>query len=135
VWLTPQQLALFDAMHPADRRHGLDVVMALRVAGHDDQDLLLAGLLHDASKGPAVGLGPRVAWSLGEHYGGWVWRGAAILPGYRKALARMRDHAADSARLALHAGCSAVTADLIRNQARPLDLVAGVALQHADEAS
>ena len=29
-WLTPPQLVLFDSMHVADRRHGLDVVATLR---------------------------------------------------------------------------------------------------------
>ena len=55
--------------------------------------------------------------------------------GYRAALVRLRDHAADSAQLALDAGCSVVTADLIRNQSCPVDAVAGVALRLADEAS
>ena len=32
---TPAQLALFDAMHVADRRHGLDVVASLRAEGVD----------------------------------------------------------------------------------------------------
>ena len=33
-WLTPAQLALFDGMHRADQRHGLDVVASLRADGH-----------------------------------------------------------------------------------------------------
>ena len=57
TWLTPDQLALFDRMHVADRRHGLDVVTALRADGATDPDLLLAGLLHDAGKA-ATGLRP-----------------------------------------------------------------------------
>jgi hypothetical protein len=48
TWLTPAQLALFDGMHVADRRHGLDVVAALRAAGDTDPEVLHAGLLHDA---------------------------------------------------------------------------------------
>ena len=64
-WLTPRQVDLFESMHRADQRHGLDVVASLRSEGHRDPDLLLAGLFHDASKGPSVGrLAPRgmVAW-------------------------------------------------------------------------
>ena len=57
-------------MHRADQRHGLDVVRALRVAGHDDPDVLVAGLLHDSAKGKEVGLWQRVGWSLADHYGG-----------------------------------------------------------------
>ena len=60
AWLSPDQLALFDAMQRADQRHGLDVVAALRAAGHDQPDLLLAGLLHDCAKGRAIAcLAPR----------------------------------------------------------------------------
>ena len=36
AWLGAPQLAVFDAMHVADRRHGLDVVAALRLAGETD---------------------------------------------------------------------------------------------------
>jgi hypothetical protein len=136
AWLSPSQLRLFEAMHPADQRHGLDVVAALRAAGHaDDPELLLAGLLHDASKGPTVGVWHRVAWSLGEHYGPSVERPLARLPGFRAAFGILRDHADRSAELAVAAGCSARTADLIRHQAEPADPVAGEALRLADEAS
>ena len=135
VWLTPAQLAVFDGMHLADRRHGLDVVATLRAGGSTDRELLLAGLLHDAGKGPAVGVGPRVAWSLSEAYGGWVLRVAGRVPGFGPALDRLRDHADLSARLAEDAGCSARTVELIRNQADPLDRDAGRLLLLADEAN
>lgn len=61
AWLTDSQLALFDGMHVADRRHGLDVVATLRADGVSDAEVLLAGLLHDAGKGP-TGIWPRVAY-------------------------------------------------------------------------
>ena len=134
-WLTPPQLALFTSMHRADQRHGLDVVAALRTAGHADPDLLLAGLFHDAAKGPSVHLVHRVAWSLGERYGAWLWRLAAGLPGFGPALERIRRHPERSAELALAAGCPERTADLIRHQARPADPVLGAALLQADQAS
>lgn len=134
-WLSPPQLALFDAMHPADRRHGLDVVAALRAAGHHEPDLLLAGLFHDAAKGPSVRLVHRVAWSLGQRYGAWVWRAGAGLPGFAVAFERIRVHPERSAQLALAAGCSARAAELIRHQDRPADPVLGPALLLADEAS
>ena len=50
-WLTPPELELFDRMHRADRRHGLDVVASLRASGVTDRDVLVAGLLHDCAKG------------------------------------------------------------------------------------
>ncbi len=135
AWLTPAQLDLFDRMHPADRRHGLDVVAALRADGHDEPGLLLAGLFHDASKGPRTRLVHRVTWSLGERYGAWVWRVARPLPTFGTALDRLASHAVDSALLAQAAGCPDQTADLIRHQARPRDPVLGEALRVADEAS
>jgi hypothetical protein len=134
-WLTPGQLRLFDAMHPADRRHGLDVVASLRASGRDEPELLLAGLFHDAGKGPQVRLVHRVAWSLGERYGPVVLRLAARLPGFVEPLERIRLHADRSAELALAAGCPERSADLIRHQAAPTDPILGRALLEADEAS
>ena len=133
--LTPSQLALFDSMHPADQRHGLDVVRSLRAAGRTEHDLLLAGLFHDAGKGSSTGLASRVAWSLSDRYGGWVRPLARVLPGVGAGLERMDGHAQRSAELALAAGCSALTADLIRNQASPRDARLGAALLAADEAN
>jgi hypothetical protein len=134
-WLTPAQLALFDGMHRADRRHGLDVVASLRVAGSTDDELLLAGLLHDCAKGPAVGVWPRVAWSLGEAWGSWVVAVARRAPGFGPALDRLRDHAELSAGMAAAAGCSARTADLILHQGHPVEPAAGELLRRADEAN
>lgn len=133
-WLTPPQLELYDTMHVADRRHGLDVVATLRADGVIDPDLLLAGLLHDAGKGH-TGVWPRVAYALGQAYGPWVWRVAALVPGFRVAIARLRDHAATSAELAAVAGCPARTVELIRHQDAPIDPVDGRRLQLADEAN
>ena len=133
--LTPEQLALFASMHRADQRHGLDVAAHLRAAGHDDPELLLAGLLHDCAKGRAVRLPHRVAWSLGERYGDGVLDLFARLPGFRSAFDRLAVHAEASARLAREAGCSERTAELIRHQDAPTDPVAGGALKLADEAS
>jgi hypothetical protein len=134
TWVDPQLLALFDGMHRADQRHGLDVVATLREGGTTDKELLLAGLLHDAGKG-ATGVLPRVAYSLGQAYGTWVWRTTAVLPGFREALRRLRDHAETSARLAGEAGASPRTVELIRHQDAPVDPEAGRQLQLADEAN
>lgn len=134
TWLSPAQLAVFDAMHVADRRHGLDVVRALRAGGTRDPEELLAGLLHDAGKGDA-GLIARVVYSLGQTRMIWVERMVGWLPGMRRTLARLRDHAESSARLAEAAGCSARTVELIRWQDDPRDPEAGERLRLADEAS
>jgi hypothetical protein len=139
-WVPGPLLAVFDAMPVADRRHGLDVVASLRASGAaDDRELLLAGLLHDCAKstpdGRGVGLGPRVAWSLGEVFGPASVRLARHLPGYGPALDQLRDHAESSAVMVLAAGASPRTADLIRDQNRlPADR-AGELLHLADEAN
>jgi hypothetical protein len=132
-WTTPAELTVFDRMHVADRRHGLDVVATLRAHGVVDRDLLVAGLIHDCGKG-RTGVLPRIVWSLGEPFGPWVPRVASWLPGMRTSLLRLRDHAALSARIAERAGCSAVTVELIRHQDTPRD-DAGRLLKLADEAN
>jgi HD domain len=133
-WLRPQELALFDAMHVADRRHGLDVVAWLRTAGESERDVLVAGLLHDCGKGQ-TGVGPRIAYALGRRYDRTFWRMAAIVPGWGAAIERLRVHADASAELAAQAGCSERTVQLIRHQDRPVDPEAGERLRLADEAS
>ena len=133
-WASPAQLEVFDAMHVADRRHGLDVVATLRAEGASDPELLLAGLLHDAGKGD-TGIWPRVAYSLGQHYGSWAWTAAGIVPGWSAALERLREHAEASAAIAAAAGCSPRTVELIRHQDAPLDDAAGRLLQLADDAN
>src|SRR6185369_17626879 len=84
AWIAPAQLELFDAMHVADRRHGLDVVRSLRAEGVTEPDLLVAGLLHDAGKGD-TGVWPRVAYTLGSRYGEWITRVASMLPRFRSS--------------------------------------------------
>jgi hypothetical protein len=134
-WLTPQQAELFDGMHRADRRHGLDVFNALRRAGHTDLDLLVAGLVHDCGKGRALHVWHRVGWSLSEHYGEGIRRAFLRLPTFGQAFATLAVHSDRSAAMAQAAGCSLVTVDLIRHQAEPVDQDLGVALQLADDAS
>jgi hypothetical protein len=134
TWITPPQLELFDSMHVADRRHGLDVVASLRVEGVSEHDVLLAGLLHDAGKGN-TGVWPRVAYALASAYGAWILRFARLLPGFSAALRRLRTHAETSAELAAAADCPARTVELIRFQDAPIDPEFGELLRLADEAN
>lgn len=133
-WLTPSQLGLFDGMHIADRRHGLDVVAALRAEGVTEPEVLLAGLLHDGGKGD-TGVLARVAFSLGQAYGRWVWRLAGLMPGFADALRQLHGHAQKSAALAEAAGCPPRTVELIRWQDEPRDPEFGELLRLADERS
>jgi len=134
AWLIPAQLTLYDGMHVADRRHGLDVVAALRSGGETDPEVLLAGLLHDAGKGD-TGMLPRILYALGQARITWPALALAWLPSMRVALTRLRDHAETSAKLAETAGCSPRTVELIRWQDEPRDPEAGERLRLADEAS
>ena len=133
AWVRPAELALFDAMHVADRRHGLDVVAHLRRAGVRDRDILAAGLLHDCAKGD-TGPGPRVAWSLGEALGPWVHVIAARVPGWAAAMDRLRHHADASADALEAAGLSARAVALVRDQDAPRDAEYGARFHAADEA-
>jgi hypothetical protein len=133
-WLTAPEVEVFDSMHVADQRHGLDVVSTLLGDGVSDRDVLVAGLLHDAGKGD-TGVLPRVAFSLGQRYGRWAWRAAGIVPGWGAAIGRLERHAATSASLAEAAGCSPRTVALIRFQDEPRDPEFGELLRLADEAN
>jgi hypothetical protein len=115
TWLTPAQLAAFDSMHRADRRHGLDVVAWLRAHGEVDDEVLLAGLLHDAGKGNA-GFVARVAYSLSQAYGDWVLLPIALWPPVARTVARLKVHPALSVDVARAAGCSDRTLQLILQQ-------------------
>ncbi len=134
AWLREPELALFDGMHVADRRHGLDVVAALRRSGVTDRDVLAAGLLHDCAKGD-TGVGPRVAWSLGEAFGPRVHGVAARVPGWGPAMERLRTHAEASADMVEAAGLPAYAVDLVRYQSEPRDPEYGRLFQLADEAA
>jgi len=133
-WLRPSELAIFDGMHVADRRHGLDVVTTLRTDGVTDPEVLVAGLLHDAGKGDTSIL-PRVIYSLSSAYGNWLSGMVWWLPGMAASLARLRAHAETSATMAAAAGCSERTVELIRWQDAPRDPAAGERLRLADEAN
>lgn len=133
AWLRPEELALFDAMHIADRRHGIDVVAVLRRSGVRDRDVLAAGLLHDCAKGDTGAL-PRIAWSLGEAFGPGVIGVARRVPGWDAALDRIAAHADASAELVRAAGLPAFAVDLVRYQAAPRDARYGALFHAADEA-
>jgi hypothetical protein len=133
AWTRPAELALFDAMHVADRRHGLDVVAHLRRAGVSDRDVLIAGLLHDCAKGD-TGPGPRIAWSLGEAFGPRVHAAAAHVPGWAAAMNRLRYHAEASADALAAAGLPDRAVALVRDQDAPRDPEYGARFRAADEA-
>jgi hypothetical protein len=126
---------LFAAMPVADRRHAIDVARHLLAAGHDDDELLAAALLHDAAKGHRLRLWHRVGGVLLEALApSLLHRMASADPASRGYPWHLYlHHDALSAQAALAAGCSPRTADLIRGEAADRD--AQAALKAADEAS
>jgi hypothetical protein len=126
--LTPEQLALFRRMDRCDQRHSLDVMDTLRQAGHQDNDLLRAALLHDTGKSAAAGASPlqrltvwhRTAVVLMQSYTpGWLARLAADGRGWKRPFALHVHHAATSAALAAQAECTPKVVALIRGHHEP----------------
>jgi hypothetical protein len=125
-YLPPGALDLFATMPRYDRRHALDVLGTLRREGYAEPDLLTAALLHDAGK-TARDRGPLRLW-----HRVMVVLLRALSPRRLEALARdepgswrqpffvQQNHAAIGAELALRAGCSPATAELIRQHEDPI---------------
>jgi len=115
--LTPEAQALFRRQAVQDQRHALEVHHTLRQAGHTDPQLLAAALLHDAGKAAArlslwqragIVLMSRFAPRLLAH----LSRGEPR--GWRRPFVVHAQHAEIGARWAGEAGCSHLTAALIR---------------------
>lgn len=119
-WLPPQGVALFAQMASRDQRHSLDVFKTLRAAGHDQPDLLAAALLHDVAKtvheGRRLRLHHRVAIVLlNAGRPDLVEQVARQDPAdWRHPFYVHLHHPEQGAALARQAGCSELTATLIR---------------------
>jgi hypothetical protein len=114
--LTPAQFALFQRMPRCDQRHCLDVFYTLHRAGHRDDALLRAALIHDVGKaGGRLTVWHRVAVVLmNALVPGWLQRLGARDRGWRAPFAVHVRHAGQGARWAAEAGCSADVVRLIR---------------------
>ena len=128
---------LFASMPVADRRHALDVAGRLIVAGHDDRDLLVAALLHDAGKGHRMRLWHRVAGVLLDAVApAQLERLASPDPGSWRYPFHLYLHHADlSAQAAAAAGCSPRSVAFIRGTPNGVDASLAAAFVAADEAS
>jgi hypothetical protein len=130
--------ATFDAMPVADRRHALDVATRLVEAGHRDDELLAAALLHDAAKGDRTRLWHRVAGVLLEAGAPRLLQRLAVADptSWRHPFWLYLHHARLSGGIAEDAGCSPRTRRLIQGDPDGADerrLLA--ALRVADDAS
>ncbi len=103
-WLSPAQLDLFDAMHVADRRHGLDVVAALRAAARATRRCCSPACC--TMRARATPGSYRASCTHSARPGmAWAERAVAQVPGMGAALDRLHDHPEVSARMAETAGC------------------------------
>lgn len=132
--LNDGERTIFSSMTLRDQQHCLAVYGQLRDEGHNDHDLLIAALLHDAGKGE-VALWHRVAYVMLNATTPGLLDTVARTgdgPGWREALYRCRNHADLGAALASEAGSSDRVISLIREDCTDVDQQA--ALHTADEA-
>ena len=131
--LNDGQQQVFSSMTTRDQQHCLDVYSALCEQGHDDGDLLVAALLHDAGKGK-IELWHRVAFVLLDAASPKLLDRFAQ-PGdgenWREALYRCRNHAELGAELAREASSSERVSSLISEHSADERQMA--ALKAADE--
>ena len=123
--LSPAELALFRRFSPGDRQHSYRVMRALREAGHDDERLLAAALLHDVGKTRLrLHLWERISGALVETFApslGAHW-GAGPARSWRRPFVIRAQHAEWGAEMAEAAGSDLATAALIRHhQQKPPD--------------
>lgn len=142
--LSPEARALFLQQAPQDQRHALAVYETLLENGHTREELLQAALLHDVGKA-AARLRPwqRGIFVLAERFAPWALRHTVHSEADRSQspLADYANHAEIGARWVTNAGCSPLTAKLVRQHEQPLENddpeLAGLlaALQTADSAN
>ncbi len=143
--LSPELYALYRRMRRSERQHSLRVLRDLQAAGHDDPDLLVAALLHDAGKSRApFGVAAKTLVVLVRAIAPETVRrwGSGSARGWRRPFAVSVQHPAWGAALVAEAGGSPRAVELI---ARHQDALDGppqteldhllLALQAVDEAS
>jgi hypothetical protein len=124
-YLSPQGVDLFRIMPRYDQQHALRVYRTLQEQGHGEPDLMAAAWLHDvgktASRRGGLRLWHRVAVVLMRAFRpGLLEQVGQDKPGsWRHPFHVQQHHAAIGAELALQAGCSPATVNLIRQHEDP----------------
>jgi predicted HD phosphohydrolase len=136
--LTSAEQQLFERMPVFDRRHTLDVYYTLKRAGHTDQALLKAALLHDCGKVDDEGRSIPLVY-----YGVFVvlkvciptlyWRAVEYGRGICWPFAIHARHDQRSAQLAAAAGSPAQTVEILHDYGAQRQLPATQLLAWADE--
>ena len=125
--LSPELYDLFCRMRRSEQIHSLRMMTALRDAGHDQPDLLVAALLHDVGKSRyRLTLIDRVLIVLVKYgtpkvFAQWS-AGDAV--GWRRRFVIGAKHAAWSAEDMADAGASVLAASLARRHMDEIDTVA-----------
>ena len=124
AFLPPEQLALFRRMSTADQAHSLRVYQWLLAHGHQQTDLLTAGLLHDCGKSAAhLAVWQRTLKVLLKKLAPDRWRKlSAPVPAddWRYPFYILAEHPQIGAQWAQEAGCSSLTCWLIANHEKDI---------------
>ncbi len=124
-YLSPQGVELFRTMPHYDQQHALRVYRTLEQQGHKEPDLMAAAWLHDVGK-TALRSGRLRLWHrvavvlMRAFWPGLLEQVGQDKPGsWRRPFYVQQHHAVIGAELALQAGCSPATVDLIRRHEDP----------------
>jgi hypothetical protein len=124
AYLTPTQLALFRRLQKSEQWHAFTILQNLLENGQKNADLLTAALLHDIGKiHYPLGVWERVVIVLVKRVAPrQVPRWGQDAPqGLSKPFVVACHHAEWGADLAVRAGASKLTSDLIRRHEEPVD--------------
>ena len=136
TYLSEPLLDLFRAQEPRDQRHAAETARWLLERRHDDDDLIVAALLHDVGKGEQ-----RTRDRVAHVVATWLGAGRVLAAqdssvAVRRAVARSRRHSALGAELLTRAGASprAITLTRLHHRAPGADGMLAL-LQRADAAN
>lgn len=121
--LSPALLALFKQLRCSEQLHSLGVLETLRARGHDQPDLLVAGLLHDVGKSRApIGLVGRTLVVLVRAFLPGLYRrwAGGEANGWRRAFVVAEAHPAWGAEMVSEAGASPMVVALVRRHQEQL---------------